>query len=63
VPGEAVSVSVSWTFPVIAGTAVFSGDAAATTAVGAELAEAEPALLTAVTRTRTVEPTSDDTSV
>jgi hypothetical protein len=59
-PRSAVSVWPSCAVPEIVGAAVLVGavGAAVTTAVSAELAEVDPALLVAVTRTRMVDPTS-----
>src|SRR6185295_12118152 len=58
-PVEAVSVWLYCAVPVIAGSAVFVGAASAvTTAVCADVAEAEPTALVAVTTTRSVRPTS-----
>jgi hypothetical protein len=61
-PGDAVSVCPSCALPVIVGGDTFTGAAAVTTAVAAELAVLAPALLLAVTATRTVDPRSADTS-
>jgi hypothetical protein len=63
VPGAAVSTSSSATVPEIVGSAVLTGAAALTVAVGADGAERRPASLTAVTTTRTREPTSSAVSV
>ena len=59
-PAPALSVWPSRAVPEIVGGAVFTGDdeVAWTTAVGVELAVAEPTELVAVTTTRTVAPTS-----
>ena len=65
-PLPAVSVTVTRAVPVIVGSAVFFGaavdDAAATAAVCADSAVAEPSVLVAVTRARIVWPASAATS-
>jgi hypothetical protein len=58
VPTAPVSICPSFTVPAIEGATVFAGASAATFALAAELAEAEPAALLAVTLTRMVSPTS-----
>jgi hypothetical protein len=58
VPLDAVKACPSCADPDTVGTAVWAGAAARTTAVGAELAELEPAPFDAVTTTTTVDPTS-----
>ena len=60
-PVDAVSVEPTATVPEIDGSAVLTGALAAgaeTTAVGAEVAEADPSVFVAVTATRRVVPTS-----
>src|SRR3954469_20332998 len=58
VPVVAVSVRPSRAVPLITGTVLFAGGSAATAAVCVERAVLEPAVLVAVTETRTVDPTS-----
>jgi hypothetical protein len=62
VPVEALSVLPSVALPLIVGGAVFTGGGGGggplTVPVRADVADAEPAALRAVTETRTVEPTS-----
>jgi hypothetical protein len=60
-PGLPETVCPSWGLPEIEGGVMFVGGvgAAATTAVAAESAVVEPAAFVAVTRTRSVEPTSE----
>src|SRR5215211_2458205 len=57
-PLSAVNVCSSCAVPPIVGNAVLTGAAPATTAVAAEVALLEPAVLLAVTATRRVRPTS-----
>jgi hypothetical protein len=63
VPSLALSVWPTVSVPEMVGAPVFDGAAAATTAVGADVAESEPAPFVAVTVTRSVEPTSVDVTV
>ena len=58
VPGSAVTVSASRSVPVIVGAAVFAGGSASTSEVAADSAAAESTPFEAVTRTRSVCPTS-----
>ena len=61
-PFAAVSVWPSTAVPEIVGSAVLAGGIAVTTALWAEVAEADPSLLVAVTTSRIVEPMSAGTS-
>ena len=62
VPVVELSVDPSSSAPEITGSAVFTGGAAAITAVCAEVAEELPAVFVPVTTTRIVEATSPATS-
>jgi hypothetical protein len=63
VPVEAESVCPSFAVPLIAGAVTTFGGAAATFAVGLELADADPEVFEAVTARTIVEPTSPEASV
>jgi hypothetical protein len=62
-PFVAVSVSPCPALPEITGSALFAGAGGSTTAVGIEVALADPPALLAVTVTSIVLPTSLDTAV
>jgi hypothetical protein len=59
VPLLEVNVFPCWAVPVIAGAAVFEGCGGLTVAVLAEVADADPPALAAVTTTSIVSPTSE----